>query len=106
MRPANQRPLASRRDFITRVLTVAAGVTGSALVASTGSLRPRGVPSVFAQTPSGPPPGGPPGGPGGNEDAALAEPFVGITTNGTVQPGLFSISSTGVSTAPVRRAAE
>ena len=39
------------------------------------------------------------------EAAALAEPFKGVTTNGTVQPGLFSIRSTGVSTEPVRVAA-
>ena len=40
------------------------------------------------------------------EKRGLAEPFRGVTTNGTVQPGLFAIRSTGVSTEPVRRAAE
>ncbi|HEY3441941.1 MAG TPA: DUF3500 domain-containing protein [Paludibaculum sp.] len=40
------------------------------------------------------------------EKRGLAEPFRGITTAGTVQPGLFTIRSTGVSTEPVRRAAE
>jgi hypothetical protein len=35
----------------------------------------------------------------------LDEPFKGVTTNGTVIPGLFPIRSTGVSTAPVRTAA-
>ena len=39
------------------------------------------------------------------EKAGLAEPFRGITTNGTVAPGVFAIRSTGVSTEPVRRAA-
>ncbi len=39
------------------------------------------------------------------EAKGLAEPFKGVTTNGTVQPGLFSIRSTGVSTQPVRAAA-
>jgi len=39
------------------------------------------------------------------EKQGLAEPFKGITTNGTVEPGLFPIRSTGVSTAPVRQAA-
>lgn len=34
------------------------------------------------------------------------EPFVGVTTDGTVVPGLFSIRASGVSTAPVRAAAE
>jgi hypothetical protein len=37
--------------------------------------------------------------------ASLAEPFVGVTTNGSVQPGLFPIRATGVSTGPVRDAA-
>ncbi len=44
-----------------------------------------------------------------SEDAerqGLAEPFKGITTNGTIQPGLFQIAPTGVSTEPVRIAAE
>jgi Protein of unknown function (DUF3500) len=40
------------------------------------------------------------------ESAGLAEPFKGITTNGQVETGLFSIRSTGVSTEPVRKAAE
>lgn len=40
------------------------------------------------------------------EQKGLAEPFKGVTTNGTVQPGVFGIRSTGVSTAPVRKAAE
>ena len=40
------------------------------------------------------------------ETPGLAEPFKGITANGQVEPGLFAIRSTGVSTAPVRKAAE
>jgi hypothetical protein len=40
------------------------------------------------------------------ETRGLAEPFKGVTTDGKVVPGLFPIRSTGVSTAPVRRAAE
>ncbi|HVN09868.1 MAG TPA: DUF3500 domain-containing protein [Patescibacteria group bacterium] len=40
------------------------------------------------------------------EAKGLAEPFKGITTNGTVLPGLFQISRTEVSTEPVRIAAE
>lgn len=35
----------------------------------------------------------------------LAEPFKGITANGSIEPGLFAIKSTGVSTAPVQKAA-
>ena len=38
-------------------------------------------------------------------NTGLAEPFKGITTNGKVQEGLFSLMSTGVSTEPVRQAA-
>ena len=40
------------------------------------------------------------------EAKGLAEPFKGITTNGRVVPGLFPLRSTGVSTEPVRKAAE
>jgi len=40
------------------------------------------------------------------EREGLAQPFKGITTNGNVLPGLFEISPTGVSTEPVRIAAE
>ena len=38
-------------------------------------------------------------------DAAAAEPFVGITVDGHVVPGLFPRRSTGVSTEPLRAAA-
>lgn len=40
------------------------------------------------------------------EKRGLAEPFKGITADGTPVPGLFRIRSTGVSTEPVRKAAE
>ena len=40
------------------------------------------------------------------ERRGLAEPFKGITTDGNVIEGLFPIKPTGVSTAPVRQAAE
>jgi hypothetical protein len=40
------------------------------------------------------------------ERKGLADPFKGITTNGKVDTGLFPIHSTGVSTEPVRKAAE
>ena len=56
--------------------------------------------AVYAQAPTKAGPGA-----ASREAAALAEPFRGITTNGTVQPGLFPIRSTGVSTEPVRKAA-
>jgi hypothetical protein len=40
------------------------------------------------------------------EAKGLANPFKGVTTNGQVQPGLFPVRSTGVSTGSVRKAAE
>ncbi len=40
------------------------------------------------------------------ESKGLAEPFRGITASGTPETGLFAIRSTGVSTAPVKAAAE
>jgi hypothetical protein len=40
------------------------------------------------------------------EAKGLAEPFKGITADGKIVPGLFPIQSTGVSTEPVRNAAE
>jgi hypothetical protein len=40
------------------------------------------------------------------EKKGLAEPFKGVTADGTVKPGLFAIRSTGVSTEPVRKAAD
>ena len=38
------------------------------------------------------------------EQRGLAEPFRGITADGKVEPGLFAIKSSGVSTASVRAA--
>lgn len=40
------------------------------------------------------------------EERGLAEPFKGLTADGTVEPNLFAIRSTGVSTEPVRKAAD
>lgn len=39
------------------------------------------------------------------EAKGLADPFIGITTNGEAQQGLFPVGATGVSTEPVRLAA-
>ena len=39
------------------------------------------------------------------EHAMLDEPFLGITADGDVEPGLFRIEATGVSTGPIRDAA-
>jgi hypothetical protein len=40
-----------------------------------------------------------------NMDARLSDGFTGVTRDGTIQPGLFEVRSTGVSTAPVTNAA-
>ena len=56
---------------------------------------------IYAQAPQAG--RGPPG--PSREAQALAEPFRGITTNGSLQPGLFPLRSTGVSTEPARKAA-
>ena len=40
------------------------------------------------------------------EAKAIADPFKGVTTHGKTEPGLFHLRSTGVSTRPVRDAAE
>ena len=39
------------------------------------------------------------------EHAMLDEPFLGVTTNGEIEPGLFPIEATGVSTEPIKNAA-
>jgi hypothetical protein len=39
-------------------------------------------------------------------EIAVAEPFVGITEGGSITPGLYPIQATGVSTAPIKAAAE
>lgn len=40
------------------------------------------------------------------EAKGLSEPFKGVTANGAIAPGLFAVRSTGVSTEPVRKAAD
>jgi hypothetical protein len=66
---------------------------------------------VLAQPPAGPGGFGGPGAPGGrggfgrNMQAVLAEPFVGLTADGTVEPGLYELEPSGVDTADVREAA-
>jgi len=42
---------------------------------------------------------------GGGREASLAEPFRGVVADGKVEPGLFKIQSSGVSTKPVVEAA-
>jgi hypothetical protein len=40
-----------------------------------------------------------------NAQRLVSEPFKGLTTDGNVVPGLFPLTSTGISTEPIRRAA-
>jgi hypothetical protein len=75
-----------------RRIGIGLGVAATALV---GTL-------VLAQPPGGP---GGPGGFGQRMQAVLAEPFVGLTTDGTAETGLFKLESSGVSTGDVREAA-
>ena len=70
-------------------------VLGCVVAACSAGLR--------AQAPVGKGPAG--GNPASREAAALAEPFRGITADGTVETGLFRIQSTGVTTEPLRQAA-
>jgi hypothetical protein len=39
-------------------------------------------------------------------ERALAEPFRGVTTDGQVVPGLFSLQQTGISTKPIKDTAD
>src|SRR5947209_6540126 len=41
-----------------------------------------------------------------NGEAASTAPFTGITTDGTLVPGLFPLQATGMPTEPIRQAAE
>jgi hypothetical protein len=81
----------SRREMLKIFGAAGAALLGSGLSGLDALAQPMG----------GPPPWGP-----GGESTALAEAFKGITTNGTVIPGLFPIYSTGVSTKPVLIAAQ
>jgi hypothetical protein len=45
-------------------------------------------------------------GPRGGGEASLAKPFRGIVSGGKIEPGLFEVRSTGVSTTPVVKAAQ
>jgi hypothetical protein len=73
------------RSFLPRL---AAALLAALLPAAQGGQAPKGSPASS------------------REAAALAEPFRGITADGKVEPGLFPIRATGVSTDPVRKAAD
>jgi hypothetical protein len=90
-------------------MAVTSGLAAATLLTACGVRAPLEARAARAQTPPAKPeggPGGPGGPPGGNEAAALAEPFVGISTNGSAVSSLYPIRTIGVSTQPVRLAAE
>lgn len=60
-----------------------------------------GIHTLFAQAPFTPRPIVPPPGYMEAAEKALAEPFKGITTDGTIVPGLFSMQQTGIPTTPI-----
>jgi Protein of unknown function (DUF3500) len=74
-------------------------------LAGGGIAMSGGIRAVFAQAPFTPPPIAPPPGYLEAAEKALAEPFKGITTDGTVVPGLFSVDNTGIPTTPITHAA-
>jgi hypothetical protein len=59
---------------------------------------------IFASAPAAGQQGG--FNPAGRGQAALEEPFLGVTNDGTVREGLYEIAGAGASTAPVRDAAQ
>jgi hypothetical protein len=61
--------------------------------------------AVSRQEPSAPRPLTAPPGYKSAAEAAIAEKFKGVTTDGNVMPGLYSIKRTGVSTKPIKEAA-
>jgi predicted small lipoprotein YifL len=80
-----------------------------ALAMLAGSLAGCGVaspPASASQDPTSPRQTAAPPGYAAAAEAALAEKFKGITTDGKVVPGLFAIKRTGVSTRPIKDAAE
>ena len=74
-------------------------------LAGGGIAMSGGVRALFAQAPFTPRPVAPPPGYMEAADAALAEPFKGITTDGKVVPGLFSVRRTGIPTTSIMEAA-
>ncbi len=87
-----KRAFASRREFLSALMS--AFVFTPALLGQEREKDPAGMAARFRQI---------------SEDAeleGLAAPFKGVTTDGRVMPDLFHISPSGVSTEPVRNAAE
>ena len=88
--------LSRRAVLMAGAFTLAVGQMRGALAQDTPP--PQGSPPA-----DGPPGGGPPSFVTSGDDL---DPFIGVTTDGAVTPGLFPIHATGVTTEPVRLAAE
>jgi hypothetical protein len=84
--------LPTRRDFVSSLISAA--VLAPWALGQTQTRTPTDVAERFRQMSED------------YEQKGLAEPFRGITTDGKVAPGLFEIGPSGVSTEPVRNAAE
>jgi hypothetical protein len=82
----------SRRDFLSSLISAAVLVPW--VVGQTGNPTPSEMAERFRKMSED------------YEKEGLAAPFKGITTNGEIVPGLFEIRPNGVSTEPVRNAAE
>jgi hypothetical protein len=82
----------SRREFIASL--IAAGILSPSAFALSLSDSPADTAATFRKISEE------------YEAKGLADPFLGITTNGQIVPDLFHITPAGVSTEPVRNAAE
>jgi hypothetical protein len=91
-------PMTTRNLSVIFVLAVLAGSLAGC------GVRPQ--PAAAAQNPAAQPQTAAPPGYMAMAEAALAEKFKGITADGKVVPGLFSVKRTGVSTKPIQDAAE
>ncbi|HXW93440.1 MAG TPA: DUF3500 domain-containing protein [Terriglobales bacterium] len=84
--------MSTRRSFLSSLISTA--VLAPWVLGQTGPRTPSEVAERFRRMSED------------YEKEGLAAPFKGITTNGDVVPGLFAIRPSGVSTEPVRNAAE
>ncbi|MGP2441245.1 DUF3500 domain-containing protein [Streptomyces sp. JW3] len=104
-KPRTQAAHRSRRWFMNKAL-LAGGVSAVAAMGGYAATQAGAETTATADatasasaSPSGPPAGG------GFGQTIAYDDFVGVTTDGTVVEDLYAIHSTGVSTAPVVRAA-
>ncbi|MFH8533830.1 DUF3500 domain-containing protein [Streptomyces tendae] len=106
-----RRAHASRRTFMRKVF-FASGATAVATMGGAGAWAALGDDATgtsdasASASPGAAPSGGPGGGAGGPGNQTITEDFVGLTTDGKRIDDLFTIHSTGVTTAPVVAAAE